>query len=77
MIVMAADARIVLRGAPLGEADDPIVHHPGQPADYRHTDGTAWRWRDRWRVVHGIHLRLYDLLPDSADPSCAGRLSGN
>ncbi|HEX2322308.1 MAG TPA: hypothetical protein VHJ18_25280 [Streptosporangiaceae bacterium] len=40
------------------EADDPIVEHPDQPADYRHTD--VWTWHQRWRVVGGVSLRLYD-----------------
>jgi hypothetical protein len=35
-----SDMRIVLRrGA--SHDDDPIVDHPGQPADYIHTDGTV------------------------------------
>jgi hypothetical protein len=63
------DARIVLRGAPFGEVDDPIVDHSGQPADYHHIDGTVWTWQDRWRVVRGIRLRLYDLLADGTDSS--------
>jgi hypothetical protein len=33
---------IVLRGGQIGSADDLIVDHPGQPADYIHTDGTVW-----------------------------------
>lgn len=55
------DTRIVLRGREVGAGNDPIVDHPGQPADYVHTDGTLWRWQDRWRIVGGVHLRLYDL----------------
>jgi hypothetical protein len=70
------DTHIVLRRD--GDADDLIVDHPGQPADYVHTDGTVWTWRERWRVVGGepkgpgrvggVHLRAYDLVtyePDS------------
>jgi hypothetical protein len=63
------DARIVLR---TGGADDPVVDHPGQPADYVHAGGTVWTWHQRWRLVgevrNGermvgqIHLRLYDLV---------------
>jgi hypothetical protein len=36
------DSRIVLRGGQIGLANDPIVDHPGQPADYVHTHGTVW-----------------------------------
>jgi len=54
------DPRIVLR---LGGVSDPIVSHPEQPADYLHTDGTVWTWRDRrWRIVRGVRLRMYDLV---------------
>ena len=58
---------IVLRGAQIGLADDPIVDHPGQPADYTHTDGTVWTWQQRWRRVGGVHLRLYDLVAPGTD----------
>ena len=61
--------RIVLR---TGSDEDPIVDHPGQPADYVHTDGTVWTWRQRWRLVGGardgdrisntIHMRAYDIV---------------
>jgi hypothetical protein len=54
------DSRIVLRGYRVGEGDDLIEDHPGQPADYVHRDGTVWTWQDRWRVVGSAHLRLYD-----------------
>ena len=57
----APETRIVLRARQAGEADDPIVDHPGQPGDYVHTDGTVWTWEERWRIVSGDHLRLYDL----------------
>jgi hypothetical protein len=58
--VAKPDPRIVLRFGHT-EADDPIVSHPRQPADYTHTDGTAWTWKAReWRIVEGIQLRLYD-----------------
>jgi hypothetical protein len=63
------DTRIVLR---TGGADDPVVDHPGQPADYVHADGTVWAWHQRWRLVGGVgdgermagqlYLRLYDLV---------------
>jgi hypothetical protein len=56
------DSRIVLRGDQIGLANDPIVDHPGQPADYIHTDGTVWTWQKRWRIVGGIRLRMYDLV---------------
>ena len=66
--------RIVLR---TGSAEDPIVDHPGQPADYFHTDGTVWTWHQRWRLVGGarggdrivgpVHVRVYDLLTPGAD----------
>lgn len=59
--MVTEDARVVLGGHEAGEWNDPIVDHPGQPADYVHTDGTVWTWRDRWRIVGGVHLRLYDL----------------
>jgi ATP-dependent Clp protease ATP-binding subunit ClpA len=65
------DSRIVLRTGEHRE-DDPIVDHPGQPADYVHSDGTVWTWQQRWRLVGGVrdgeriigrvHLRAYDLV---------------
>jgi hypothetical protein len=55
------DARIVLRGDQIGLATDPIVDHPGQPADYIDTDGTVWTWLPRWRIVEGVQLRVYGL----------------
>ena len=63
------DMRIVLRGAQIGLAEDPVVIHSGQPGDYVHTDGTIWTWLERWRPVAGVHLRMYDLvnLVDSDD----------
>lgn len=67
-----ADTRIVLR---TGGAGDPIVDHPGQPADYVHADGTVWTWLGRWRLVGGVRkgdrivdrdqLRMYDLVMSS------------
>ena len=45
---------IVLRGGQIGLADDLIVDHPRQPADYSHTDGTVWTWKQRWRLVGGL-----------------------
>ena len=54
------DPRIVLRGREVGEEDDPIVDHPTQPRDYFHADGTIWTWQDSWRIVGGVHLRVYD-----------------
>jgi hypothetical protein len=68
---MEADPRIVLRGDEIGEASDPIVDHPGQPADYVHTDGTVWTWEERWLIVRGAHLRLYDLVTRSTDSESA------
>jgi hypothetical protein len=72
---MEADPRIVLYPF---EGGDLIVDHPGQPADYVHTDGTVWTWNQRWRVVGrglderggrrgGTHLRMYDLVTPGAD----------
>ena len=61
------DTRIVLRILGPGEVSDPIVDHPGQPADYVHTDGTVWTWQDRWRIVGGVHLRMYDLVAPGTD----------
>jgi hypothetical protein len=69
------DTRIVLR---TGGMNDPIVDHPGQPADYTHTDGTVWTWHKGWRPVGGvrddkgrrfasIHLRVYVLVTSDAD----------
>lgn len=49
---MEADPRIVLHRP--GGTDDLIVDHPGQPADYLHTDGTLWTWRERWRPTGGV-----------------------
>jgi hypothetical protein len=34
-----------------GDPKNPIVDHPGQPADYLHTDGTVWTWKGRWRPL--------------------------
>jgi hypothetical protein len=63
--VTTPDSRIVLRGDQTGLANDPIMDHPGQPADYIHADGTVWTWQERWRIVDGVHLRMYDLVePD-------------
>ena len=56
------DVRIVLRGAQIGLAEDPVVSYRGQPGDYVHTDGTVWTWLRRWRLVAGAHLRMYDLI---------------
>jgi hypothetical protein len=56
------DIRIVLRGAQIGLAEDPVVIHRGQPDDYVHTDGTVWTWLKRWRLVAGVHLRMYDVV---------------
>jgi hypothetical protein len=68
------DTRIVLR---TGGVDDPIVDHPGQPADYTHSDGTVWTWHERWRLVGGVRdgdrivdrdrLRMYDRVMPSGD----------
>ncbi len=68
IVVETFDPCIVLRGSEIGEANDPIVDHSGQPADYVHTDGTVWTWRARrWRIVDGVHLRFYDLAAPEAD----------
>jgi|SRR6185437_7013990 len=61
----SAEAGVVhYRGA--GRLDvltlDPVVSHRGQPGDYVHTDGTVWTWLRRWRLVAGVHLRVYDLM---------------
>ena len=56
------DMRIVLRGAQIGLAEEPVAVHRGQPGDYVHTDGTVWTWLRRWRPVAGVHLRVYDLI---------------
>lgn len=56
------DMRIVLRGAQIGLAEDPVVIHRGQPGDYVYTDGTIWTWLRRWRPLAGTHLRVYDLV---------------
>jgi aminoglycoside 6'-N-acetyltransferase len=61
----AAETRIVLRADEPREdepreMDDPIVDHPGQPADYVDADGMVWTWEERWRIVDGVHLRSYD-----------------
>jgi hypothetical protein len=42
---------IVLRRFHVGGFDDLVVDHPGQPADYTHTDGTVWTWKQRWRLA--------------------------
>jgi hypothetical protein len=58
------DTRIVLRGGQSGSADDLIVDQPQQPVDYIHPfpDGPVWTWRQEWRVVVGVRLRVYDLV---------------
>jgi hypothetical protein len=64
------DTRIVLRVlTAAGDPSNPVVDHPGQPADYVHTDGTVWtRQARRWRPLGGgVHLRVYDLLMASSD----------
>jgi hypothetical protein len=66
--VTTPDPRIVLRGDQIGLATDLIVDHLRQPADYTHTDGTVWTWQaKRWRIVGGVHLRMYDLVPPGTD----------
>lgn len=42
---------IVLRVDQNDRTADLIVDHPGQPADYTHTDGTIWTWKRGWRLV--------------------------
>jgi hypothetical protein len=73
------DTRIVLRVHRGGELNELIVDHPGQPADYVHTDGTVWTWLERWTLVGGVrhksglgvvgadHLRVYDLVGPGND----------
>jgi hypothetical protein len=58
---------IMLRRFHDGGFDDSIVDHPGQPADYVHTDGTVWTWKGRWRPLGGgLFRRVYDLVvPDN------------
>ena len=70
----AEDTRIMLRA---DGANDQIVDHPGQPADYVHSDGTVWTWHERWRLVGGVRdgdriinrdrLRMYDLVMPSSN----------
>jgi hypothetical protein len=55
----ALDPRIILR-IHADRANDLIVDHPGQPADYIHTDGTIWTWLGRWHIMGGAHVRSYD-----------------
>jgi len=59
------DPRIVLRRSEGGDQADLIVDHPGQPRDYIHPfpDGIIWTWRDSWRIVGGVRLRVYDPMP--------------
>jgi hypothetical protein len=60
---------IVLRVlAAVGDPSNPVVDHPGQPADYVHTDGAIWTWRERWRPLgDGHYLRVYDLVTPSTE----------
>jgi hypothetical protein len=62
---------IVLRGGQGGLEHDLIVDHPGQPADYTHTDGRVWTWKQRWRLYGPVHqrhhMRAYDLVTPDAD----------
>lgn len=75
---MENDPRVMLyHHAPPLESIDLIVGHPGQPADYVHTDGTRWTWKQRWRAVGGVidertggrrgstKLRVYDPMTES------------
>ena len=64
------DPRIVLRGDQIRLATDQIVDHPAQPADYTHTDGSVWTWLERWRIVGGVHLRMYDLVTPGMAGTC-------
>ena len=53
-----------------GDPENPIVDHPGQPADYVHTDGTVWTWQGRLRLLGGGHyMRVYDLVLPGTDPN--------
>lgn len=61
------DMRIGLRGAQIGLAEDTMVIHRGQPGDYVHTDGTVWTWLQRWRLLAGSHVRMYDMV-NPVDP---------
>jgi hypothetical protein len=63
------DTRIVLFVfTSAGDPENPIVDHPGQPADYVHADGTVWTWKGRWRPLGGgRHMRVYDPVPDGTD----------
>lgn len=72
--------RIMLRDRETGDLNYPVVDHPGQPADYVHTDGTVWTWLGRWRLVGGvrdnkglifdrIHVRVYDRVLPGTDPN--------
>jgi hypothetical protein len=67
-MMIRTEPRIVLRGREVGEENDVTVDHPGQPADYVHKDGTVWRHQDdqAYRNVDGVHLRVYDLLPEAS-----------
>jgi hypothetical protein len=57
------DSRIILRDPNVTSGDELIVQRPGQPADYVHTDGTVWTWRERWRPVGGTPHRGEGLAP--------------
>jgi hypothetical protein len=65
----APDTRIVLFVfTAAGDPKNPMVDHPGQPADYVHTDGTVWTWKGRWRPLGGgRHMRVYDLMPGGTE----------
>jgi hypothetical protein len=62
---------IVLRGGQIGVEHDLIVDHPGQPADYIHTDGGVWTWQQRWRLYGPVHqrhhMRAYDPVAPGTD----------
>jgi hypothetical protein len=66
------ETRIVLRAlAAAGDPGNPVADHPGQPADYVHTDGTVWTWQaKRYRPLGGgALLRVYDqVMPSSDEP---------
>jgi hypothetical protein len=69
------DTRIVLRVLEaVCDPKNPMVDHPRQPADYVHTDGTVWTWKERWRpLAGGQHMRVYDLVPDGRAPEMPPR----
>jgi hypothetical protein len=56
-----------------------IMDHPQQPVDYIHPfpDGPVWTWRQDWRVVGGVRLRVHHLVVSIVLRGGQGGLAGD